>query len=419
MNPARLRERIPAVNSWLLAATFFCIPIQVAPAYLLSALMLLLWVIEGRFGEKLRALAVEPLVWIFLAYWLALLLSMLWTDDRAWGWRMVRRQNFFLLFPLFLSVARREHFDRYVGAFLASIALCEALAFYNWAQLHLWPALPDGIRVEKGFYDTAPFVDRILYTPALALAGYLAGHRLLFDARTAGGRLVYGALLAATLVNLVISGGRAGMVGFLALAGLLVFQRFSRRPARAIALATTLVAALAAGAYLGGGHFKSRVDAGVDEVLHYRERPNTSVSLRIVYSLNAWRIFREQPLLGVGIGDYRAEYERVNAIHTPEWEPAWNPHNQYLYALTAAGVPGGATLALALLAPLLRRGPADGRERMRRAPPLLLIVICVFESYLLRSNISLMYLLFVAALWCGVPRRTPSALAPADAAVRG
>jgi len=402
VNLAQLRERIALANSWLLAAVFFCIPVQVAPAYVLSAAMLALWTIEGRFGERLRELAREPLVQVVLGYYGVLLLSMLWTDDSGWGWQMLQRHKFFLLFPLYFSVARPEHFGRYVAAFLASIALCEALAFYNWAQLHLWPGLPEGIRVDKSPDDTAPFVDRIFYTPALALAGYLAGQRLLFDSTAARERMLYGALLAATTLNLLIAGGRAGMVGFLALLALLAFQRHARRPVVAASVAAVLIAAVLLGGYHGSSYFRSRVDLAVDEVVHYEERPNTSVSLRLVYALNALRIYAEHPLLGVGIGDYPREYERMNALHTPRWEPAWNPHNQYLLTLTAAGIPGGLALVLVLFYPALRRGPADGRERIRRAVPVLMITICLFESYLLRSNVSMMYMLFTAALWRGV-----------------
>ncbi|MBX3592475.1 MAG: O-antigen ligase family protein [Burkholderiaceae bacterium] len=402
MSLAQLRERIPLVNSWLLAAVFFCIPVQIAPAYVLSAAMLALWTIEGRFGEKLGELAREPLVWVVPGYYGVLLLSMLWTDDSSWGWQMVQRHKFFLLFPLYFSVARAEHFGRYVAAFLASIALCEALAFYNWTQLYLWPGLPEGIRVDKNPDDTAPFVDRIFYTPALALAGYLAGHRLLFDANGTRERILYGALLAVTTLNLLIAGGRAGMVGFLALLALLAFQRLARRPVVAAWVASALVVGVLIGGYYGSSYFRKRVDMAADQVVHYEERPNTSVGLRIVYTLNALRIYAEHPLLGVGIGDYPREYERMNALHTPGWEPAWNPHNQYLQMLTAAGIPGGLALVLVLFYPLLRRGPPDGRERIRRAVPVLMITICLFESYLLRSNISMMYMLFTAALWRGV-----------------
>ncbi|MCZ7561388.1 MAG: O-antigen ligase family protein [Burkholderiaceae bacterium] len=408
MSLAQWRERIPLANSWLLAAVFFCIPVQVAPAHVLSAVMLLLWLVEGGLRRKLSELAAEPLVWIVLGGYGVLMLSLLWSDDLDWGWQTLQRHRFFLLFPLYFSVARREHFGRYVAAFLASIALCEVLAFYNWAKLHYWPSLPGGIRVNKDPGDTAPFVDRIFYTPVLALAGYLAGHRLLFDSATPRRRLVYGALLAATTLNLLIAGGRAGMVGFLAMLMLLAFQRFARRPLVAGSVAAALVAAVLVGGYHGNSYFKSRVDDAVDTFFHYRERPESSVSLRLVYVMNALRIYAAHPLLGVGIGDYPKEYERVNAIHTPQWAPAWNPHNYYLFALTAAGVPGGIALALVLGYPLRRRGPADGRERIRRAVPVLMITICLLESYLLRSNVSMMYMLFTAALWRGASPADPA-----------
>ncbi len=42
-----------------------------------------------------------------------------------------------------------------------------------------------------------------------------------------------------------------------------------------------------------------------------------------------------------------------------------------------------------------------------------MITICLFESYLLRSNVSMMYMLFTAALW-----RDASGAGPAQAAGR-
>lgn len=401
------RERIPYLNSWLLAALFFMIPIQVAPAYILSALMLLLWTIEGRFGEKLHAFRAEPLVWIFAAYYGVFLLSMLWTTDLEWGWRMVSRQNFFLLFPLYFTVARREHVPRYLTAFLLSIGLCELLAYYNWVQMHALPQLPEGIRVDKDAVDTAPFVDRIMYTPALALAGYVAGHQVLFGKTGRAAKVACAILLVTTTGNLLFSGGRAGMVGFLVLLAVLVFQRFSRRPLVAVAVTCVIVGGVVVGGYQSSEYFRSRFDLAVNEVQHYEVMPTSSVGLRITYTMNAWRIFVANPLLGVGAGDYPVEYKKMNDIYTPQWVPAWNPHNQYLLALTSAGLLGGVLLALVLVFPLLRarRAPSDEFQRMRIAVPVLLMVICLFESYLMRSNVSLMYVLFTAALWCGMPRK--------------
>jgi O-antigen ligase len=400
---AGFRERIPYVNSWLLTALFFMIPIQVAPAYILSALMLVLWLIEGRFREKLGILRAEPMAWIFAAYYGVFLLSLLWTADMAWGWRMVNKQNFFLLFLLYFTVARREHVARYLTAFLLSIAMCEMLAYYNWVDLHLWPQLPDGVRADKGVLDTAPFVDRIMYAPALALAAYVAGHRVLFGGVGKTARWACALLWVTTVGNLLISGGRAGVVGFLVMVAVLAFQKFSRRPLLAVMAAAVVVGGIVVGGYHSSDYFRLRVNDAVDQVQHYEERPNSSVGLRITYAMNAWRIFSANPLLGVGAGDYPVEYQLVNAIHTPQWTPAWNPHNQYLLALTSAGILGGLALAMVLLFPMARawRSPDDWRHPLRIALPMLLLTICLFESYLMRSNISMMYVLFTAALWCG------------------
>ncbi|AOF80656.1 O-Antigen ligase family protein [Methyloversatilis sp. RAC08] len=407
MNVTGFRDRIPVINSWLLAGVFFSIPLTVAPAYWLSALILILWLLEGRYAAKLRALAAEPLVWVCAAYYAVFALSLLWSEDLEWGGGMLSRQNFFLLFALYFSVARREHFDRYVSAFLISIALCQVLAYYNWVQINFWLELPEGIRVDKNPDDTAPFVDRIMYAPVLALAGYLAGYRLLFEARSRRQRLLYALLLATTSINLVFSGGRAGLVGFLVLVALLIVQRFAKRPLVAAMLAASIVSGVLTAGYFGNSYFQGRFDDAVDQVMHYEDRPNSSVGLRIVFAINATRIFLQNPVLGVGLGDYPTEYDKTNALHTPEWKTAWNPHNHYLYVLTATGVLGGSILLVLLLLPLLRHNPPDGRQFIRTAPPVLIMTISLFESYLMRSNISLMYAVFLAALWCGI--REPEA----------
>lgn len=397
------RTRIPEINSWLLAATFFMIPIQIAPAYILTTFMLALWLIEGKFAEKFHVLRREPLTWIFLGYYGVFFLSLLWTTDMAWGWRMAGKQTFFLLFPLYFTVARREHVMRYLIAFLLAIGMCEILAYYNWVDLNFWHALPDGIRADKSVEDTAPFVDRILYTPALALGGYLAGHQVLF----AKGRLMKWAcalLFVTTVINLIFSGGRAGMVGFLALLAVLVFQRFARRPFVAGVAACLAVVVICGVAYKSDTYFQKRVDMGIENVVHYDTKINTSVGLRLTYWSNAWRIFIENPVFGVGAGDYPTEYNKMNAKYSPKWQPAWNPHNQYLLALTSAGLLGGIALFMTLGYPLVRFNPQDGLQRLRIAVPILFIVICVFESYLMRSNTSMAYVLFSAILWRGAPR---------------
>jgi len=397
-----VRTHVPEVNSWLLAGLFFVVPTTIAPAYWLMLLILVLWVVEGGFAQKWLALRGNSVFWVFQAYFWMFPLALLWTEDLSDGRRMVSRGLFFLLSPVLLTVARPEHRWRYLGAFLVGVTMCELLAYYNWLQLHVLPALPDGIRVDKDPFDTAPFVDRIMYTPVLAMAGYVAGHQVVFGSGRI--RLLYALSLALTFGNLVFSGGRTGQLAFIALMGLLTLQRFARRPLLGIAGALVVMMLFFTGAYTGSDYFHERADTALRELSNLEAEVDSAVGLRIVYNMNSWRIFSEHPLTGVGTGDFREAYRIVNERHTPEWTPTHNPHSQYFLVLTTTGILGGIVLLLVYLPPALLRIPyRDGLDRIRIALPVLFLIISALESYLWRTNTSLMFVLFSALLYASAP----------------
>jgi len=403
MTLARLRLHASDLASWLLAAMFFVIPTKIAPAYWLLLLVLLLWMVEGRFRQKWDSLRGSSVFWVFQAYFWILALGMLWTEDLEDGRRMLSRAMFFLLSPVLLTVARVEHRWRYLGAFLLGVTLCELLAGYNWVQLHLLPGLPDGIRVDKDPLDTAPFVDRMMYTPVLALAGYVAAHEVLFGSGRR--RLLCAASLLLTFGNLVISGGRTGQLAFIVLMGLLTLQRFARRPVLGAAGALAVMAGVFASGYLGSDYFRERTDRALYEFSNYEQEVNSAVGLRLIYNINSWRIFAEYPLTGVGTGDFTEAYRIVNDRHTPAWAPTQNPHSQYLLVLTTTGIAGGLALLLVFLPPALFALPyGDGLDRLRVALPLLFMLVSLFESFLWRTNTSLMFVLFSALLYASPPR---------------
>lgn len=387
--PQGVRAYAGRINAGLLAALFFFIPSHVAPVYSLTALMLVLSVVEGRFAEKWALLRQDSLFWIFQAFYWLFPLSLLWTDDLQAGLKMVGRYSFFLLSPLYLTVARREHVPRYIAVFLAGVACAEVLAYYNWLQMNVFPDWPAGIRVAKEAEDTAPFVNHILYAPILAWASYLAAHQAVFGGRH---RLLLAGLALASVGNLVFSGGRAGQFVFLVLLVVLVFQRLARRPALAALVSAVLVAGVAVVSYTGNDYLRTRVDMAIAEATQHEEGFDTSTGRRIMFQINSARLFAENPLIGVGAGDYVAEYERINARHSPDWVTTTNPHNQYLFVLTTTGLLGGLVLlCVCFPSPLWRR---CSLSRLRVALTVFIAVVCLFEDYLWRSNTSLLFVLF-------------------------
>lgn len=389
---AAFRARIPELNGWLFASLFAFLPGHVAPVYALSGLLLLLGLAEGRFAEKWVQLKADPLFWIFQAFFWITPLSLLWTEDMTSGWRMVGRYGFFLISPLYLSVARRELAPRCIAFFLAGCLFTELLAYYNWLQLTAFPEWPRGIRVQKEATETGPFVDHILYAPILAWAGYLALHESLVG--SVARRVGFALLAALTVGNLIFSTGRTGQLTFLVLVGLLVVQRFSRHPLRAAVAAVGLVAGLAVFGYHTSAPIAAQVDETLTELQQRDRVPDTATALRLAYLTNTLRLAAEHPIAGVGAGDFDAEYARLNARYTPAWLTTTNPHNQYLFTVTTTGIAGGLILLLTYLPPILWRRRGDALARPRVALAVFIAVISLFEDYLWRSNTSLLFVLF-------------------------
>jgi len=408
----RLRAALPSINATLFASLFFFLPGHVAPAYTLTGLILVVTLLEGDLAAKWTQLRGDPLFWIFQAFFWIVPFSLLWTEDTQSGLKMAGRYGFFLLSPLYLTVARRELAPRCIAVFLAGCAMSEALAYYNWLQMLHFPDWPRGIRVRKDLEDTAPFVDHILYAPILAWAGYLAARQALSG--TLGRRIGYLLLTLATLGNLVFSGGRAGQLAFLVLLVILAFQRLAKRPVAAALVSIALVGGIAALGYTGNDYLRARVDETIRETSQSEKNIATSTGQRFTFYANSLRLFAEHPLFGVGAGDFEQEYAQINKRHSPDWMTTNNPHNQYLFVLTTTGVLGGAILLLAYFPPILWRRRQDALAQLRVGLAVFIGFISLFEDYLWRSNTSLLFVLFAALLLSqrslgGTPSQPPYA----------
>lgn len=395
----RIRTETKLINSYLLAAIFFFIPIKIGPAYILSILILLLWLLEGNLQQKWYSLYRHPLTWIFWLYFLLPFISLFWSSDLIWGLKMAKKGILFLLFPLFVSVTRKEHIRMYITVFIASVGITEALSYYNWFQLHYFTELPEGIRAIKDEWQIAPFVNHIMYNPILAFAAYLLGHAVLFENLKIRRKLAYWFFLVTISINMLISGGRSGQAGFLAMIALLVFQRFARRPVLAVAASLGASAVVFFAGYQTSDLFRERVDLALHEIHNYEQVVNSSVGLRINMAVNTIRMIKQSPVFGVGVGDYPVEYARINAQYTPKWMNTFNPHNQFLFDLSTMGILGGVSLVALLFTPIFFAGDDDEeKHRIKMALLILFLVICLGESYLWRSNTRLMFVTFNAIL---------------------
>ena len=127
-----------------------------------------------------------------------------------------------------------------------------------------------------------------------------------------------------------ITGGRAGQVMFFAMLAIIIFQFFNSEKIKSLIAMIVIIPGIFFTAYQTSDLFQVRVDSAVTSVLKYESSHNTSVGKRIGYAINSWDIIKQNPIIGVGTGDFRTEFEKISVINNNQEIPTpTNPHNMY------------------------------------------------------------------------------------------
>lgn len=328
------RHKIGIVNSWLLALLIFSLPISTSLSTVLALLIILLWLIEGDFSAKFATIRDNHLSYAILAYTSLFVIGLLWTEDLSWGIKQaVKQWKLILFFPL-LTVSRREHFQLYIGAFIAAMTLSAGLSFLIRFELIQF-------RGVSALYPV-PFNTHISYNPLLAFAIYLLQH-CLFSRRWTFAQQAF--LLPAGLLmigSMFITTGRTGQAAFFILLFLMILQRLKRHRIMGLCLGMLLIPALVLTAYQTGPGFRMRTDEAIADLRGgYRNQPDSSpTAQRLTFAVNSVKLFTNSPWFGVGTGDFPGEYKKINTIHSPSFPATDDPHNHYLLVLCQFGIFG-------------------------------------------------------------------------------
>jgi O-antigen ligase len=362
---------MPLKNRLLLVAWFFyfcSLPLFKAFASIAEVALVILSLWPGTFsGFKATVFKYKSVAALTLIFGI-LLLGMFYTENFGNGWKILKHQHRFLIIPLlFLAHARllQENFRKLVLAFVfsATLACLFVLALYlmpeetvrnlaNSTKLMLpYPKMVD--RTAFGLYT--PFIDRIQFSSLTAVAiisslyliltGYfrkalfIALPLLFFTMLILGGRGAQLAMFVALLVYAIAIGvsflgpklqrywGKIGAASFLVTAGLFLFAVLpylafqNLRP-------------------IQNRFNQSRWELGLIESGEYKnyDYKHFTTLRRIVSVKNMWEVVQQNPVIGVGTGDYHLEITAAYQRNNPEMEV--NTHSQYLLFWAMTGIIG-------------------------------------------------------------------------------
>ncbi|MBM9537970.1 O-antigen ligase family protein [Desulfobulbus alkaliphilus] len=386
-----LQTRVGQINFWLPMLLAFCLPLSTSAVTILALLMVLLWLIEGRFREKWQEISTSPTCMVVAAYFGALLLGLFWSNDPQAGLDVIRNQWKILLLPIFLTTLRWEHRWWYIAGFIAGVSAKMGSTYLVWFDLVRYADVTPQHLTRKTFH--------VVYNPMLALATYLLVHQILWGGLSRGWRWLLSILAALMVLNMFITEGRAGQLVFFVLLGLLLMQCFQKHRLRAFLLSLVLPVLVFVAGYQVSPVFHDRMEQARQEIADFKHNPETSVGLRLLYWQNSARIMTQSPWFGVGTGGFDSAYAAVNQQWSPGMPATDNPHNQYILVTVQLGFLGLLTLLALFGVPVVQSWrEADGWQRIRLAFPVFFLTIMMSESYLIVFETAFLFSLFGAVL---------------------
>ena len=379
----------------------FIFPLTVVGGNLLMIIIVLYWIYSGNLSKKIKEILSNNLSKLSIAFFLSLLLGILWTDNLNWGFAYLKKMIDFLVFlPILISIGRKEFIRYYVAAYLISIALTVFLSFL------VWFGIVETIH-KATIINPTPTMSHISYNPFLALAAYIVFHEILFNKNIKKFLLTaymfFGTII---VINLFITGGRAGQFMFFLLSGILIIQFIGVKKFQSYLTLAALLSCITFSAYYLSDIFRNRANDTINNISLYMtgENQNTSIGLRLAYTKNSLEIFRDNIFFGVGTGDFPKEYRRVHIVNSPELPITVNPHNMYALILVQLGLFGLAVFISIFIYQIrfsLKSSSGFSRN-LGFALPISFLFIMLSDSYLLGHFTSALYIYFSSFLYLNI-----------------
>ena len=381
---------------YLLIALAFLMPLTVSGANTIIVIICLLWLFSGDYKAKYNQIMSSKLMIASIVFYCLHVIGMLWTEDLQWGLHILHKMWYFLLlFPILFNIVQRKYINYYLSAFLLAIALTEIASYLVWFEL-VEPFKNATVK------NPTPFMSHISYNPILAMAIYLVYHNIFIKSNLNTPKFFLYSFFSITMtINMFITGGRAGHVMYFVMLTILIFQFFSKDKIKALVAVLVIIPLIFFSAYQTSYIFHQRVDLAVNNTMNYEFAKNTSVGQRITFAINSWEVIKENPIIGIGTGDFPSEYKKINQINTPQVPTTTNPHNMYTLITMQLGLIGLVSMLSIFYYQIKLSFYASNRfiKDLGIALPLMFLVIMWSDSYILGHYTTLVFVFFSSFLY--------------------
>ena len=276
----------------------FCLPISRAGISVGTALLFILWLVEGDFREKFSFLSRNKMIISVFAFIMFSAFSLLWSSDPALGSNALRKYWYLLPLLVFATSIRKEYLSKILSAFLFGMLISEIISFGVFFE---WWTFKNATPL-----NPTPFMHHIQYSMFLAITALLLLNRYFFESSHKW-KIFYFIYFLTVTTNLFINGGRTGQLAFVISIVVLGFYNIKNK-VKAFFIMFLLSMLIMVTAYNFSQVFKVRLDKGIHEVSRLLTDDKNKYSGSLGYRFAVWHeaivtIIPEHPIVGVGLGD--------------------------------------------------------------------------------------------------------------------
>ena len=126
---------------------------------------------------------------------------------------------------------------------------------------------------------------------------------------------------------------------FFAMLGIIFIQSLVAKKYKSVILILILIPGIFITAYQASPIFTIRVDSTISSIMNYSQNSTTALGHRITFWTNTLELIQENPIFGVGTGDFPDEYLKIHNQNS-DIIGTTNPHNMYLLVQAQIGIFG-------------------------------------------------------------------------------
>jgi len=326
--------------NYLIVAYAFVIPISRAAIVLFSFLLIVLFLIseKGNYKKIFAKIMEQKVLMVLFIFIIYHFISLLYSDHLYEGFRYIYKYWYYLVIPVIFIKLDKKYINYSISAFLLGMMISEILSygifFELWQLKHGTPS------------DPTPFMNHLQYSMFLSFTSLLLLNRVFFEENIKW-RIFYSLYFLTVTSNLFLNGGRTGHLAFAVSIFVVGFLNIKNKIIAFLSM-LVLVVAIFYTAYHVSPVFKTRFDASVNETNkisnNQKNQYQGSFGIRLALWIVGIEIIKDNPILGVGVGDSmpvlrdivsQKGYEDKSSISNMP-----NYHNYYVEVAVQLGIIG-------------------------------------------------------------------------------